>query len=281
MSARDLLSRIKHVRAAERGITPDQAWVSRTRGQLMMQVRNSMPKEKVAQARRVSGFFASFIPSTTWQAIQRPVLAAFSMIAIVGGGSLAGVSSAEHAGPGDLLYPIKLATEQTRLILTPNSSDRLQLKTEFVDRRTQELRQLVASNASDEDKQAQLKKTTQLLKRDLDTMKSQLNEVSSVEQSPQRLARLARDIDEKSNALVSTLKEVRSTAASDDTRQLVAEAESAAVNTGVRAVQVLIDASKRSDTDVSKEDLLKSIQQRVNGIQQTIHWLGSTCVQPN
>jgi hypothetical protein len=143
MSTRDLHTRIKSVADVERGITPDPAWISRTRETLMMQVRNSMPAEKAVPVARVSGFFSSFIPSTAWQTIQRPVVAVLSVFAIIGGGSFAGMSSAEHAGPGDLLYPVKLATEQTRLVLTPNSSDRLQLKTEFVERRTFEIRDLL------------------------------------------------------------------------------------------------------------------------------------------
>ncbi len=52
------------------------------------------------------------------------------------------VNAAEAALPGDLLYPLKGALEETLLALTPSEAARLQLKIDFANKRTGELEAL-------------------------------------------------------------------------------------------------------------------------------------------
>ena len=70
--------------------------------------------------------------------MRRLATAALAMLVLVavGGG---GVVASAHSLPGDLLYPVKLATEQTQLLLTLDTQARDQLLAEFAEERRAEV----------------------------------------------------------------------------------------------------------------------------------------------
>jgi hypothetical protein len=72
---------------------------------------------------------------------------AFLLVLIIGGFSTAAASA--KALPGDILYPVKLASEQTRLFLTADPHDRLTLEKSFDERRAQEILELLKRDRSE------------------------------------------------------------------------------------------------------------------------------------
>lgn len=267
MNTRDLKQKVRSIRETERGIRPDPAWVSHTRKTLMMQVANSMPTRLPSLRERLREAARSFLPQR-FSAVMRGPVAILSTLAIALSGSIASVSAAERSVPGDFLYPVKLATEQTRLILTSDKSDRLKLKTEFVSRRVVEMQTIVSENR--DGKQERIQEAAEILKRDLDTVKSQLHEVQA-ESSVGQTVRVAKEVDRVSSAVVQDLKSVK-TDLDGASKAKVAEAEVAAVNTGVKAVQVMIDEHDKPEAqqEVSNAELLTSIQVKVDGLQENI-----------
>ena len=176
MSKQDFHTRLAVIRHAEREIKPDPAWVLRTRQTLLMQVTNTLPVAQPSWRERFQGALQYLFPSRIMMAVRGPLLATLSIAGVVTGGSIASVSAAEKAIPGDLLYPVKLATEQTRLILAKNSTDKLKSKTAFVERRGLEMKTIASSDRPK--KQEQLREAAETLRRDLDTVNIQLNELS-------------------------------------------------------------------------------------------------------
>ena len=71
------------------------------------------------------------------------------LLALVLGGTSSVVASAQ-ALPGDALYPLKLATEQTRLLLTSGTAARLNLEQSFDQKRLEELNALLQRSRSEE-----------------------------------------------------------------------------------------------------------------------------------
>lgn len=265
MSKRDLLRKLSSIRHAERGIVPDQTWVSRTRSSVVEHVRQDLASGRsfrsVSEAR--PAFAARLV-----QWMRAPALVTLSIITTVFGGSLISVSASERSIPGDFLYPIKLAGEQTRLAFTSDKTDRLRLKTEFVDRRVDEIKTIASKpDATSPDR---LRQAAQVLKRDLDTVKTQLKEVKRETSAPEA-AEVAKLVDQKSEAVAQELKQVKETVP-QEVKQSVSEAEVAAVHTGVSAVEVLIDANQSPDGQniVSDADVAKAIENKVLGIQATL-----------
>lgn len=266
MSPRELRKRLAAIRKMERNIQPDAAWVLRNREKLLASVRADAAKEQRptrSWSRSARELYESFLPTELIAAVRGPAIAFFSGVAVILSGSIASVSAAERALPGDFLYPVKIAAEQTRLALAAGKTDKIRLKTEFVTRRVQEIKQL---SQAEPKKPEQLKEAAENLKRDLDTVKNQLNDTQ--DQQPVDRAKAAKLVDDAGTTIVASLKEVKS-AAGPEVRTQIAEAEAAAVNTSVKAVQVIIETQtdNAAKTVVSQEELLQSINAKVEGVE--------------
>lgn len=269
MSKHELLRKLAAVRETERGIVPDQAWVLRTRERLMDHAHrtHAQAAAPLSFAARLKLMVRHFAPTKLFQFMRAPVLASLSIFATVLGGSLVSVSAAERSVPGDFLYPIKLAGEQTRLAFTSDKVERIKLKTDYVERRVEEIK-AIASN-QDGASSDLLREAAKGLKRDLDTVKNQLKDVKK--ETAQKSAAVARLVDSRSNSVAQELKNVRGTVP-QDVKPSMAEAEAAALQTGVSAVGVLIDAQDKPEGKdiISDEDVTKAIESKVNGIRATL-----------
>ncbi len=268
MSKRDLQQRMKFIRSMEGEISPDPAWVLRNRSVLLAEVSRTMPQAPLTLRQKVRQALQPFVLQRAFAAMKGSVLAALSVFGVVISGSLVSVSAAEKSIPGDFLFPVKIATEQTRLILTKTQTEKVKLKTEFVERRVQEMRTIVSSDIPQ--KPRRIKEAAEMLKRDFDTVKTQLNEASHQDPAGD-VAVAAKMVDQKTTEAVTALKDVK-TGLSPDARVQVSEAMAAAVNTGVKAVQVLVDSKNDPDAQgvMSNEELINSINSKVHDIQTDI-----------
>ncbi len=268
MNKRDFLRKLRTVRSTEREIVPDQAWVLRTRSRLMEQTRNVNVIAPLPVVQRIREATRVFVPTQVMGWMRAPALAAFSILVAVLGGSLASVNASDRSVPGDFLYPVKIAGEQTRLALTQDKADRVRLKAEFVDRRVEEIKTI--ANAPDKKYPDRLRDAAIGLKRDLDTVKLQLKEVEQ-ESSAQVTAELAKLVDEKIDQVSKELKQVN-TEGSQQAKPAVAEAAAQAVQTSVAAVAVLIDARTQPDAKdvISDEDVVNVLREKLLDLQATI-----------
>jgi hypothetical protein len=267
MTKRDLLRKLQSVRSAERGIVPDAEFVLRTRENLLMQVRNTLPTRPVAMPARAKLALNHLVPERLMNLVRAPALATLSVMVTVFGGSILSVSASDRSLPGDFLYPIKIATEQTRLAFTSGKLEKLKLKSEFVDRRVDEIKTL--ATATDPEQPVRLKQAAEVLKRDLNTVKNQLSEVKS-DTTPET-ADAVKLVDKQSEQIIEDLKLVRNEAP-EEVKNSLAEAEVAAVHAGVTAFEVLLEASNDPDSQwvVSESDILDSINKKVDSISATL-----------
>ena len=264
---RDLRTpRLRRMLTELRSVRPSSAWVAKTREGLLHKIGGT-EVARVSFGERVRFIVRSIVPVSARPLLRGPIAAVLSGIGLIVGGSLASVSAAEQAVPGDLLFPIKLVSEQTRLALTTDKRDKVRLKGEFVNRRVDEIKKIAQTDVSK--KPERLKEATEILRRDLDTVKNQLTDVS--QDKPAERVEVAKLIDKASTDAVAGLKEAKASLSSD-ARSQVAEVEVAAVNASVRAVNVIIDSQTDDESKklVSKEELLESINQKVEGVSDHI-----------
>lgn len=259
-------SRLRHMLTELRSVQPDSSWVSETREELLQKI-GGKEVTHVSFTERVRLVLRSLVPTSARTTLRGPVAAVLSGLGLIIGGSMASVSAAEQTVPGDLLFPIKLVSEQTRLVLTTDKTEKVRLKGEFVNRRVDEIKKIAQTNV--EKKPERLKEATEILRRDLDTVKNQLTDVSK--QNPSERVEVAKLIDKASTDAVAGLKEAKASLTSD-ARSQVAEVEAAAVNASVRAVNVIIDSQTDEESKklVSKEEIIQSISQKVEGVSEHI-----------
>ncbi len=253
--SQELQKRLRQLRTAEMQTTPDRAWVQATRRTLLMQVENTLPTaRKLPLAKRLREVVRYALPESFVRWISRPAMAALSLVVILTGGSIMSVSAAEQSMPGDFLYGLKLATEQARLAMASTKGDKLKLKTEFTTRRIQELKQVVATDKKSE----KVVQVTEILKRDMNTLKEQLADVAKEEPSAEA-TEAAKLVDQKSNEVISALQETK-TDQSPETKEKITEAQSVAADTGVKALEVLVEKHQESKDLVPAQEVAQAIQ---------------------
>lgn len=268
MSNRELRKLIASVREAERMTKPDPAWVEANRAALLTRVRDTLPNRVPKFGVRIRALVQSVIPPSFLQILRGPMAAVLAVLVIALGGSIASVNASERSLPGDWLYPIKIAAEQTRLALTSDKADKLRLKTEFVGRRLEEIKGVAASTG--ENKPERLKEAAGVLRRDLDTVKKQLNDVKQ-SSSSKDATEAAKYLDQKSTDIAAELNQMKQSLSSEE-KNSVSEAQIAAVNTGVKAMEVLIENKDNPDSQgvVTDQELSDSITTKVQSLEANI-----------
>ncbi len=264
---RDLRSpRLRRMLAELRSVQPDSAWTLKTRESLLEKIGASGVVH-VSFGERVRLVLRSLVPTSARTVLRGPAAALLSGIGLIIGGSMAGVSAAEQAVPGDLLFPVKLVSEQTRLVLTTDKKEKVRLKGEFVNRRVEEIKKIAQTDVAK--KPERIKEATEMLRRDLDTVKNQLTDVS--QDKPAQRVEVAKLVDKASTDVVTGLKEAKASLPSD-ARSQVAEIEAAAVNASVKAVNVILDSQTDEESKklVTKEELVQSITLKVEGVSEHI-----------
>lgn len=250
-----------------RSVEPDSAWVKEQRQALLRSI-GQKTITTFSFNDRIRHIIHALVPSSARSFLRGPVTAVLSGVGIIIGGSMASVSAAERSIPGDLLFPIKLASEQTRLVLTNDRTERVRLKGEFVNRRVEEIKQIAQTNV--EKKPERLKEATEILRRDLDTVKNQLTE--SAQETPTDRAKVAKIVDQTGTDVVDGLAEARLSLPSG-IRSQVAEVEASAASASFKAVKVIIDSQNQdpnTEKIVSKEELLNSINLKVAGVSEHV-----------
>jgi hypothetical protein len=265
MSSYQLFKRTRNIRSAAKQMKPDDAWVKQTRDTLLMQVKNSQPSTPLSQT-VLGRSFKIFVPVISFRWMRAPAAIAMAIVVALFSGSLFSVSAAERALPGDFLYSIKLVTEQARIALVKEPEERVKLKTEFTERRVDEMRQVIASPLAD--KGDRVKQAAEVLKRDMDTIKNQLDEVQETS-SPEKAKEAAQMVDEKTAEVIASLQESKAQLSASE-KVKVSEAQAAASDTSVKAIELLIDAHAKDANVVSEEDVLKALKTHNEKVAKTV-----------
>ncbi|OQB19211.1 MAG: hypothetical protein BWY14_00568 [Parcubacteria group bacterium ADurb.Bin192] len=267
MSYYQLLKKIRKIKAIVQRSKPDPVWLLSTRSTLLMQVKNTLPVE-APRKKEVAGELYKFVsPFFNFsKMIRKPVFAGLAVIVTLFGGSLFSVSAAEQSLPGDFLYSVKLATEQARLAMAKDSKDKVKLKTEFTERRVDEMKKVIA--APDANKKEKVIQTAEVLKRDMDTIKQQLGDMQG-KAGAQDIKDTAKMIDQKTSAVVQALQDSK-LEMSPEEKAKITEAQEAASSASVKAIEILADTHKTDGDVVSQQDVADVLKTHGEMVSKTM-----------
>lgn len=254
--SKDLQERLRLLRNVQGHVDPDEAWVRATRETMLMQVRNSLPTEQMRWPSQIGQAVRSFRLNQFFSWLKGPVVATLSVFAVLFGSSIASVSAAGHALPGDFLYSLKLVAEQAQLAMTSTKEDKLKLKIEFTQRRGDELKRVVTEDVSS--KPARVEQTAEILKRDLDTVKQQLDDVRQ-SSSAANIIEAAKLVDQTSNAIVQQLQDTKSSLPDSSVGKVI-EAQAVAADMGVSAIEVMMEKRNESQDSVLATDVVHALE---------------------
>ena len=268
--SRDIIKKIKLLRAVE----PDAAFRESNRRVLMMQIKNTLDVEAETSNTLFETFLETFKVFFPWQIFKtalRPVLAVFLIFGLVLGSGLS-VSAAEASLPGDVFYPLKLATEKIQVALTFREEEKTEMHVELAGKRIGEVSKIKDGADSPAAKSKKINIAVGKFKEEMENVKTKLETLDKKVES-QKVVEVARVVDTKSNEYQNTLQKTN-----DDLEASVKESVAVKVNegldsaekTGDKALAVIVDKQRQGGVDLSEEEVVERLGNKIETVENKV-----------
>ena len=275
MSNKEIIKQLKALKQLEVGGRPQVFWLESNKEILLSQIspRATSRTESTFKVAETSlpAYYFHYLNDLFCQKVVRPVGIAL-LVVLVYFGYTATATIANASLPGELLYPIKTAGENMQLALTFDDSKKVQLQMNFISRRGDELQQIVKQDGTAEDKKDQITSTVNKITTDVQQVSKDLNKISLASASVATV-NLAKEVDDKTLKVEKDIVDARSLLSSelkketvDDVTAAIASAEA----TGVAALNVIVDQSANSQTNVSQSDLVSRVTERIKTSESSL-----------
>jgi len=206
--------------------------------------------------------YAQYILQTVSGSVLRPVVMSVVALVLVVGGFAATVN-ASHSIPGDILYPVKLASERIQIVFSTNSQERAILHTEFASRRLHEAAE-VAKESGDENSE-QVKQAVSRFKVELASANSELQDIKI--NQPEDVADLAAKIEQTTDEYESIL--AGSDLGENDSKEVIQEVESAievVAETEDAAIDALVENNETTPDPFKERNIERAFQSELTSI---------------
>lgn len=262
----ELIKKIKLLR----DIKPQEEWVILARARLAFRLEMARKQDLLKKDLfALSGLF-SFWRVKQPQLAFRPLYGLIIALGVILSGGSFAVWAAQASLPGSPLYPIKIAVEKARIFTSFSDEGRLQVQAEITDNRVQELKAITNNQDSASQKAGLITQVVKNLQDQLATVNQLPKPDASAE--PQKAVMAARVVSEKAKQAGQAIADVKNSLSTNSDNNLsnkLAEASEAADQTGLQALETIIN----SDQVLSEEeqsDLADKINQLIDKTRNQI-----------
>lgn len=277
----DLIKKLKTLKYLQGVGAPRPEWLQNNRQILLMQIKNTVGRERRECATFTLAKFWQLLdvlmPARAVYYFVRPLVIGCLVMVMVFGSWVTGVSASYNSLPGDVLYPVKIATEAVQTTLAPNKKEEIKLRVEFATRRAEEVKTITKSAASGKDKKVSI--AVQHLKNNLETVKNNLEELRTTASASQ-IVDTVKNVNTQTEVIEKKLGQSQAVAAaglSDSTKEQVKQAVAAAEETSVKAVEVIVQKHEQDKTAIASAEVadavdgkLKTAEEKVTKVQEQI-----------
>lgn len=264
--SKNINTQLKELRNIAQYVRPEQDWVVSNKQTLMRQIENSTPAE--IKPAGVLSFLEYWMPRSKFMLPLRFALVLLIIMGVTVSSWIAGVSASNASLPGQVLYKVKIATENTQLALTSalsgddKAENTAKLQLQFAQRRSQEVKQLVAQQTPEST--GHVPETIQKLKETIQDAQDNLKEVKK--DTPESILTLAKDVSQQTSAIAQDLKEVtdQSPAQNAEIVKQVVETSKIVNDTGLQAIEVVLQDNTVVEASSGQE--IKDLVQEKVGI---------------
>ena len=279
MKDQELIRKIKLLKCLRVGGEPSRDFVAKNREILMMQVKNTCQNETPATREinfsEIHGFISSLMPRGLNQYVFRPALVLFLIIGSISSGWVASVSASMNSLPGDTLYSLKIATERAQLAFTGGANNKAKLQVEFAGRRLEEVSKIVENPSSGNVEKVNT--AVNNFKEQMGSVKASL-EVVKETSSPLEVAEVAKIVDRKTSeyhdVLIKTEAQMQGA-----TQSQMTEAKQIVDETGLRAVQVIVENHLDDKTAINQQDVVSKVEERLKNAESSVADVNAKLVQ--
>lgn len=193
--------------------------------------------------------------------VLRPASLALSAFVLMFGGWVTTVNASFDAVPGDVLYPVKLATERVQITFATTSERRARLHTEFAGRRLQEVAEITSSTRDEKD--ARVRTAVAGFRNELASANEQLSQTDVSDPDSTAIAMV---IDRKADEYEAVIARSESTLP-EGTRPSVADALIAVEAVDAHAISSLVTSHEATQQSSTAEHLESSFQETYNTLK--------------
>lgn len=268
MKNRDIINKLQSLQSLRAGGDPNPVWQREVRDTLV-----SMAAHDLERAPRTSPFAAQFsfarilMPYRMSHYVLRPVFVSVIVLGVAFGGFATSVSASYKSLPGDILYGVKLAAEGAQVRLAGDAQAKVELTVEFAGRRVTEVTKIIERPASAQKKVEQVKVAVKKMKDDLASVQKQIRELN--DETPEKVAEVAKLVDRKTEELHNTLSKTAEKAPGD-VQGAVNEAKDATVDAGVAAVAAIVKAHEGGKDTISTADVKEQMSDKITSLEQKV-----------
>jgi len=293
----ELKNKIQTLKNLRSHVSPSPEWLKSNREILLMQISNTL--ENTAQReekfswwkfKRVWNFLDIFLPKQMVGYVLRPAIGVAAIFGLMFGGWITTVSASFNSLPGDVLYSVKLATENVQTSLA-SKPEEIKLRMEFAGRRAEEVKKIINSDVSKVKKEQKVEEAVKHLKNDLETVKVNLDSIKNepTNNSSQVVVDVAKVVDQKSTEIQKSLEQSNTDVAGADKSAVAAitsvpslntdkvlvtdqvkQAAAVAQETGVKAVEIIVEKHQSRDSNVSKEEVKNIVDNKLKVIEEKV-----------
>lgn len=281
MTRKDLKNQIRLLKNLSEVTAPRPEWLKSNREILLMQVKNTNTRITDAgfNLQKVWNILNIFLPRQIINYGVRPVLSLASIVGLLFGGWITGVSASYSSLPGDTLYSVKLATENVRTTVASKPQS-VKLHVEFAGRRAEEVRQIVTSNLSKPEKEQKVQEAVDHLKSDMNQAKTAMDEIKKDQTitSSATIIDVAKAVDQKTNEIQKNLdqskvelaKDTLVTVQSSPAQEQVKQATAITLDTGVKAVEILVEKHNEDNNSVLAQDVKTAVDNKLKTLEDKV-----------
>jgi len=199
----------------------------------------------------------------------------FLIIGSISSGWVASVSASMNSLPGDTLYSLKIATERAQLAFTGGANNKAKLQVEFAGRRLEEVSKIVENPSSGNVEKVNT--AVNNFKEQMGSVKASL-EVVKETSSPLEVAEVAKIVDRKTSeyhdVLIKTEAQMQGA-----TQSQMTEAKQIVDETGLRAVQVIVENHLDDKTAINQQDVVSKVEERLKNAESSVADVNAKLVQ--
>lgn len=253
-------------------IQPDLAWAHKDRARLMSQIGNTVVvPAKVSWSARTEELKYMFGNAGAWR-LAKPVLAALLVAVLTTGGWIASVSASFNSLPGDRLWSIKRAAQNTEVAvksLVASDSEKAQLHLGLAKNRTEDIKRAVAERTTAVDSDARSKAVSDLnvaakdvaaaVKTASEAVNTQVQGVTKAELSA--AIAIVTDVNKDVTEIVKNLQQAVPGANSVDTEltRAVVDAVKSVNESTLSTVEAVVTAQEKTSPDSPNSVTVKTL----------------------
>ena len=260
MEEKELINLISRLKTVE----PDENWVilnrSRLSFRLEMEHKKDLLNKDFSVLRELFAFWGAGRSPFAWKAA-RGVLAGFIAMAFLGGAT---VWAAKQSLPGAPLYPVKIALEKARMTVSFSQEDKLNLQTEITENRLSELKQVMQTSGSSDQKREKVAQVVENIRYQLSGVNDDLSKNQTQSVRATGIIKTASKVEKS----ISQVKEVLPGDANQDLNKKLAELADMADKAGIQALELILKSPEQAQ--INKDEILASVDEKIVNAESVI-----------